>query len=456
MNIRSKFEKYVILKKNKIKISNKDIKKGDIFLALKGKNIHGSKFIQSSIKKGAKFCVTDNVKFANNKKVVFIENIIHYLISLAKIKRKLYNGKVIGITGSAGKTTLKETLAFFLNKNYTISYSQKSYNNELGVLISLLNLDLKSSYSIFEIGTNNFGEISHLTKIVKPSEIFITNIQSTHLENFRTKNNIAKEKSDIFKINYNNQKRKLYINPVNKSEKLIYSKAKKEKHLKIICVNDDLKNFFIKKIVKKSTCYEVTLKISKKVICLKFKFFTMFRLINLLFCYAFFSENALKTETITKYHKYLKPVEGRGLTHQVLFNNNKINIIDESYNANPDTMYQSCEYFNNLPKDNNKKILILGNMNELGEDSDKIHLKLLKHIDKLSFKTIILCGEFMQRSIKKLNNPRNEYFYLEDKNKIMNFLKKKVHNNDTILIKCSNDTAVNKFTKELLKKGNIV
>ena len=255
MNLKSKFENNIILTKNKIKISSKDIKRGDVFLAIQGNKVHGSRFITSSINKGAKYCLTDDVKFSENKKVIYVKNIIQYLTGLAKTKRELYKGKVIGITGSAGKTTLKETLAFFLNKKFSISYSIKSYNNELGVLISLLNLNLKSDYSIFEIGTNNFGEIKHLTKIVKPVEIFITNIQSTHLQNFKTKKNIAKEKSDIFIYKFNKQHRKLYLSSNNTYEKLIYTKANKEKNLKVVCIDKKSKKYFIKKIINKKNFY---------------------------------------------------------------------------------------------------------------------------------------------------------------------------------------------------------
>ena len=452
MNIKSKFENYVILNKNKIKISSKDIKKGDIFLALKGNKTHGSKFIRSSINSGAKYCVTDDIKFTENKKVIYVENIIQYLIDLAKIKRELYRGIVIGITGSAGKTTLKETLAFFLNKKFLISYSIKSYNNELGVLVSLLNLDLKSNYSIFEIGTNNFGEIKHLTQIVKPTEIFITNIQSTHLQNFKTKKNIAKEKSDIFIYNYNKQNRKLYLNPINTYENYIYTKAHKDKKLKVVLIGKKSKKYFIKKIINKKNYYEVIFFINKKLITLEIKSLIMFRVINLLFCYAFFSENSINYDIIKNTHKNLKPVSGRGLGHNIIINKNKIKVIDEAYNANPDTMYQSIEYFNNLKKINNKKILILGDMNELGKNSDIMHTQLIKHIDTLSFRFIILCGEFMQRSIKKLKNLRNEFIFLDNKNKIMKFLKNNIHKNDIILIKCSNSTEVNRFTRDLLKK----
>ena len=452
MNKISEFEKYILEKSNKVKISSKEINKGDIFLALKGKNFHGNQFINSSLRRGAKYCLTDNKNFAKNSKIIYVNNVINYLNNLALKKRDLYKGKVIGITGSAGKTTLKETLAFFLKRNEIISFSKKSYNNKLGVLISLLNINLNSTYSIFEIGTNNFGEIKNLTKIVKPTEIFITNIQSTHLQSFRSKKNIAKEKADIFNSKYNNQKRRLFLNINSDFENMLIQKAKKENNLNLVLINELNTKYFIKKIIDKNKFHRVYFSINKKKLVLDIKNPIRFRLINLLFCFAFFDQNSLKTNIITKWQKYLKPVDGRGLIHNILINKKKIKVIDESYNSNPDTMTQSIDYFTNIKKKDSQKILILGNMNELGKNTYKLHFKLLTELDKSDFKFVILCGEFFRRSIIKLNNPKNEFIYIENRNEIMKFLNKKIHNNDIILIKCSNSTEVNKFAKNLLKK----
>ena len=452
MNQISEFEKYILKKSNKVKISSKEISKGDIFLALKGKNFHGNQFINSSLRRGAKYCLTDNKNFAKNSKIIYVNNVINYLNNLALKKRDLYKGKVIGITGSAGKTTLKETLAFFLKRNEIISFSKKSYNNKLGVLISLLNINLNSTYSIFEIGTNNFGEIKNLTKIVKPTEIFITNIQSTHLQSFRSKKNIAKEKADIFNSKYNNQKRRLFLNINSDFENMLIQKAKKENNLNLVLINELNTKYFIKKIIDKNKFHRVYFSINKKKLVLDIKNPIRFRLINLLFCFAFFDQNSLKTNIITKWQKYLKPVDGRGLIHNILINKKKIKVIDESYNSNPDTMTQSIDYFTNIKKKDSQKILILGNMNELGKNTYKLHFNLLTELDKSDFKFVILCGEFFRRSIIKLNNPKNEFIYIEKRNEIMEFLNKKIHNNDIILIKCSNSTEVNKFAKNLLKK----
>ena len=118
-------------------------------------------------------------------------------------------------------------------------------------------------------------------------------------------------------------------------------------------------------------------------------------------------------------------------------------------------MMQSIQNLKNIKIKNNKKIIILGTMNELGNNSYKIHYKLLKQLDETIFKFVILCGEFFELSIKKFFNPNNEFILFKNTNKIMQFLENKVHNNDIILIKCSNSTKINKFAKKLLKQVSI-
>jgi len=237
MELIEKIRKYVINTNNKIKINTKEINKNDVFIALQGSNNHGNKFINNAFNVGAKYCITDKKinQINNNKKnILFVENIFSFLQELSIKKRSLYEGMVIGITGSAGKTSLKETLNFFLKKNFKVSSSIKSYNNNLGVMLSILNMNMYSNFAIFEIGTNNFNEIRDLTKLVKPSQVFITNILSTHLENFKTKKNIAKEKSDIFKFKFNPLANTLYFQMNTKEEAIIYNIAKKEKLKTII------------------------------------------------------------------------------------------------------------------------------------------------------------------------------------------------------------------------------
>ena len=451
-------QNYIIRSSNKIKINSNEVKKGDIFIALQGNNKHGNEYIESSIKNGAKFCLTDKKIKKNlvNENILFIKNIFSFLKALSLKKRSLFKGKVLGITGSAGKTSLKESLSFFLEKKYKTSKTFKSYNNDLGVLISLLNLNIKSEFAIFELGTNNHGEIKSLVQLVKPSQVFITNIQNTHLENFKTKKNIAIEKSAIFNPIYNNNIKSIILLNTNKEEKLLVNLAKKFKIKNILTIgNSNKQNCYIKKISKINDYYKVEAIINKK----KFEFFMRtdisYRITNILFCLSFFYLNKLDKKNITNNTTKIKPFEGRGSVINKKLFNLKIKFIDETYNANPDTMKQSIYYFNNMHLKGYEKILILGNMNELGEFKDKFHLKTLEYVEKFKFSFVILCGNLFFKALKKIKKPSNKYVLLNNEKTIIRYLKNNLHKNSTIMAKCSNSTSVNKFAKLLLSmKGD--
>ncbi len=445
---------YIINNSEKLKINSNDIKIGDVFLALQGIHQHGNDFLNESIKNGAKYCLTDKKinKQKNNKKILYVSNLISFLNKIAIKKRKLFKGVVIGITGSAGKTTLKETLSFFLIKKFKVSLSYKSYNNLLGVTISILNLNLQSKYAIFELGTNNFGEIKELVKLVLPSQVFITNIQPAHLENFSNKKNIAIEKSSIFNPKYNPNISTLTILNETKEENLLFRLGKKFKIKHINTVGTKKNNsYFIKKISKKKDRYKVDLINSNTKITFLTETNIIHRIINIVFCITFFNFNKLDTNIIFKNIRKLKPVVGRGLIYEKKINKFKMVFIDETYNANPNTMKQSIKYFDSMKKKGFHKILILGNMNELGDKSNLYHFDVLKFVEKYKFNLVILCGNFFELAVSKLIRPFNKYIIKKNDNEIIEYIKYNLHNNAMILAKCSNSTKVNKFGLKLIK-----
>ena len=193
-NLELSIENYLIDNFDKLKINSKEIKKGDVFTALQGKNYHGNAFVKKALINGAKYIITDKeieVKTLSN--ILQVNDILIHLLKIANKKRNKFNGKIIAITGSIGKTTIKEYLKHLLSTQGKISTAIKSYNNYLGVLISLINIDLHSNFAIFEVGTNNFNEIKKLTSIIMPHQVIITNIFPTHLKNFKNTRNIAIE-----------------------------------------------------------------------------------------------------------------------------------------------------------------------------------------------------------------------------------------------------------------------
>ena len=454
--LKTNLENYIINSFNKLKINSNDVKKGDIFIALKGKKKHGNQFISKAIKKGAKFIITDKkIKKSSSKKIILVQDTHKYLSELASKKRNLFNGKVIGITGSIGKTSVKENLNFFLSKHIKVSSSIKSYNNLLGVTISILNLNKNSLFGIFEVGTNNFNEINVLSSILKPDQVVITNINPTHLENFKNTRNIAIEKSDLFNPKYNPNINTVILPISNKDEEFMFRITKKYKIKKVITFGNNKKaNFYIKKFrVLNNFQSEIYLHVGKKII--KFKVPSSFEQhsLNIIISYIVFILNKIKTNNFFKLIKKFPIVHGRGMKHKLQIGNKKINLIDESYNASPTSMDNSINYFENLIcEKNQKKFLVLGQMNELGKKDLFFHRNLVIKLSKTNIYKVIFCGNIYKDILNKITFNKEKFSNVSNENGIMSLLIKEIHNNDIILVKCSNNTKVNLFVQHLLNK----
>ncbi|MDC0056521.1 Mur ligase family protein [Alphaproteobacteria bacterium] len=449
---------YLLNSGGKAKISSLEIIKGDVFLSLLGSKTHGNQYIPEAIKNGAKYIITDKKledNFTSNK-ILVVEDILMFLLSIAKVKRNRFTGKVIGITGSVGKTTLKENLKYFISQTSTVSASFKSYNNYLGILISLINLNLSSSFAIFEIGTNNFEEIKHLTSIIMPSQAIITNILPTHLENFKTTRNIAIEKSDIFNPKYNPNIELLILSQNNIDEAYIVDLALKKNIPNIITFGKMNKQDYQIEKIRKINEENFEVSICNNNITYKFKINKnqLSRVNNILISLIIFVYNKLDISTFIFSTKKVKLIEGRGLEKKIYINNKIINFIDETYNASPATMKMCVDYFKNIKiMKNQKKILILGDMQELGDKALGFHIELLEYIITLNLNNVIICGKFMKSALNKLTKKDFKIKLMLDEKLILKYLEDSLNNGDILSIKGSNSSLTNKIGTTLLQKG---
>ena len=453
-NLDKVIEDYLIRNENKLKINSNDILSGDVFITLQGRNVHGNKYINDALDNGAKYVITDKKadSFINENNILLVDDALLFLFTIASKKRNSFKGKVIGITGSVGKTSVKENLKFFLACESKVSASIKSYNNYLGVLISLTNMDSFSDFAIFEIGTNNFHEIKKLVSIIMPQQVIVTNIFPTHLENFRNTRNIAIEKSDIFNLKFNPEIELLILPNSNSDELFLYDRAKEMKIPKILTVGKKTNsNYYIQKI-NKTNKKNIIIKVNKNEESYKIDFDTVYyhNIYNAIICLAIFEHNNLPIKTFYKKVKSIPRIEGRGLMNEVNIEDKKILFIDESYNASPVTMKICIDYFSELElQDTQKKYIILGEMNELGKLSKMYHQEIIKQILYYKFENVIFCGNLFKSLLNKMKIKSDHINCILDENEIMQFLKKNIHNNDIILIKGSNSTKVNKLANML-------
>ena len=226
--------KKISLKLNlkKAQINSREIMKDDIFFAIKGKKNDGNKFIGDAFKQKASLAIVNKINKSNKiLNQIKVKDTLKFLTESSKIYRKNIDTKIIAITGSCGKTTLKELLGSSLKKYFRTSVSPKSYNNKYGVPLSLFNLDHRDDYGVLEIGMDKKGEIDYLSKIIKPDISVITNVNYAHAQNFKNLKQIALAKSEI--IN-NTKKHGFVILNADDDFFVLHKKIAMRKNLKIL------------------------------------------------------------------------------------------------------------------------------------------------------------------------------------------------------------------------------
>ena len=444
---------YKLIKKKNIKfegvsINSKTIKKKNIFIAIEGKNHDGHSFVKEALKNKANFCVIrKNIQNINQNKLIRCNNTINFLNQLAAKKREYSNAKIIAITGSSGKTTLKTLLGNMLANYRETYFSKKSYNNHFGVPLSLCNLENSHQYGVFEIGMSKPGEIWKLSNLIKPNIAVITNIGEAHIENFHNLEGIAKAKSEIIEnINKNGF---LILNKDDKYFNFLSEIAKKRK-IKVLSFGMSKKSdatLIKKKFVNN---HEVLhLKIFNKDIFLKVKNINSLTVLNILCSLLVFSILNLDLSKIKDLTYLFQPTEGRGKAYTVSRYKKKFNFIDESYNANPSSVKNAIYNFSNIKKNNSKKYLLLGDMLELGKKSDIYHKNLSHFINESDIDQLFIYGKNAFKTYKKTYKSKqgNILQNINDFDEVFSNLIKK---NDYLMIKGSNATGLNTLSKRII------
>ncbi len=430
---------------NGLSIDSRTIKKNNLFLAIKGKKNDGNKFIKNVLKKGAAGVISDQNNKNINKKIIKVKDSISFLNKFAKIKRETTSAKIIAITGSAGKTSLKNLMRELLKEFGKTHSSPKSFNNHFGVPISLSNLDIDNKFGVFEVGMSKAGEIKNLTKMIKPHIGVITNIGEAHIENFKNLNGIAKAKSEIIeKIIPGGS---IILNRDDKFFNFLYKKAKKF-NLKTITFGIHKKsNIRVYKIIKKNNISKIFIRIYNKKIDFEIK---DLNISNVLASIAILKDLKINFIKIKNIIKNLEPSDGRGKKYLIKRYKKRFNFIDESYNANPLSAKNAINKFGIIKKLKFKKYLILGDMLELGPRSKKYHEEIFKVINNSDIDKVFIKGKNTIFTYKHLNKAKRGNI-LQNNEDIDFSLEKMITNNDYLMIKGSNATGLNNFSKKMIK-----
>ncbi len=437
------------LKINSASINSREIKKNDIFFAIKGKKFDGNKFANEALKKGASLSIIDrNFNVKNNKKIK-IKNTLNFLTECSKSIRKISLINAIAITGSSGKTSLKELLGYSLNQVSSATFSKKSFNNKYGVPLSLFNIKKKNLFGVFEVGMDRRGEINKLTKIINPDVGIITNISYAHIKNFKSLKDIANAKSEI--INNIVQKGKIILNKDDFYYNFFLKKALVRK-LKVISFSikkkSDVKLINIK---RKKNYYILYIKINSEIKKFKIneelKKYSSNILATCALLSVYFPIKEIKENIFFKY----KIPEGRGDTFNLKYKNKNIKLVDESYNSNPLSLEFAIKNFENLNINPRYKNLLLGDMLELGKFTKKLHIKAAKFINNSKFNKLYVIGRHIKDTFNKIKTQKQGKILKNDK-EIFDLFKNVLKNKDYIMVKGSNASGLNKIISIIKKE----
>jgi len=388
---------------NEIKTDSRNIKKGDIFIALKGKNYDGNKYINEALRKGAIACITIN---SINDKCIEVSDTYNSLFDIAYYLRNKYNIPLIGITGSNGKTTTKDLVFHILSSKYKVLKNEQNKNNLIGVSETLFKLNNSHEMIVMELGSNHMGEISYLSKMCKPDIALITNIGSSHLGYFKSRKNIFKEKSSI--IDGMNNK-KLIVNGDDKYlKRLDRFKCGLNSGNDLIAYNIYQDIDYISFNIYLDKEYQVIFNNPGKHF-----------ISDILLAIKVSLEYDIKIKTILKRIRTFKQTDKR----MSLINSGSNIIINDCYNASYESVMGGLDYLNSIV---GNKVLILGDILELGKYSKKIHKKINKKLKYVNKDLVITVGEYSKYingihfcnsseliEYLKQNPIRNSYIYVK-------------------------------------------
>ncbi|AOR23944.1 UDP-N-acetylmuramoyl-tripeptide--D-alanyl-D-alanine ligase [Clostridium taeniosporum] len=412
----------------KISTDTRKIEESSLFIALKGNNFNGNNYAVKAIKIGATVAIIDEINFKieelnNEGTIIKVNDTKTALGALAKYYREKLGIKVVGITGSTGKTSTKDLVAAFLSGKYSVFKTKGNFNNEIGLPLMIFELNSSYDIAVLEMGTSNFNEIHRLANIARPDMGIITNIGVSHIEYLKTRENILKEKLSI--TDFFEKDNVLIINCEND----MLQKVEKNTDFKVEKTGYD----------KKYDLYAENIELTDES--------TSFDAVNSNGSSYRFKLNMVGEHNIQNALLGIRIAENFGLTFEEMelglknleatsmrlefIKKDNCTIINDCYNASPDSMKSALNVLETYS--GNRKIAILGDMGELGDFSKLAHKNVGRDaIGKVDM--LLTLGEFKKDYQSGFGD---NTFVFESKDELQKYLKKTIKNGDVILVKAS-------------------
>ena len=407
----------------KISTDTRNITPNSIFFALKGANFNANQFAIQALEKGAAYAIVDEKKYKINDKIILVDNTLTTLQELAKFHRKKLDIKIIALTGSNGKTTTKELINAVLSKKYNTTATLGNLNNHIGVPLTLLSMTNKTEIGIVEMGANHPKEIEFLCNIIKPNYGYITNFGKAHLEGFGSIDGVIKAKTELYQYLKTNKQAAF----INLNDPIQINKSKDIKTISFGTKQSEIPIEYVSADPNVNLIFDDT-KIKSNLI-------GDYNYNNIAAAIAIGKYFKINNELIKNAIEAYNPTNNRS---QIINIDNKKIILD-AYNANPSSMISALNNMIQLKAKN--KIIILGDMFELGNYAKAEHQKITDFVSKQQFSKIYLIGNnFSQTKSSQTNMVFfNDYSNFKIKFKTTDF------NNSTILIKGSRGMALERI-----------
>lgn len=427
------------------------IQKGDTYLAIKGEKFDGNLFWKQALENGADCVIVSEIpkdkevlKNYENKTIIRVKDTLEALYEIAKLKRSFYQIPVIAITGSVGKTSTKDIIANVVSKKYKTLKTIGNNNNNIGLPFTILKLQDEEAM-VLEMGMNHFGEIRLLTNIAKPDICVITNIGTSHIGNLGSRENILKAKLEILE---GNEKATVVINKDNDLLHKWQEENQNEKNIITYGIQEH-SDMNAKEIKLNNDSSEFACELENKKVNITVPVGGEHFILNAL-C-AVSVGKILKIEP----EKIVEGIEGFELTKKrmdITELANGIKIINDAYNASLESMQASLNYLAEFK--NNRKIAVLGDMLELGEYTKELHEKVGEAVVQSQIDILFCAGEkakYIEEQAKAKGMTKENVYWFENKEKMVEKIKEVAKANDIILLKASNGMRFFEIAEELQK-----
>lgn len=353
---------------------------GSIFFALKGERFDGNKYAEGALASGAAYAVIDNAEYKSSERMILVDDVLSTLQQLARLHRHTLGIPVIGITGTNGKTTTKELLAAVLSRKYNLLYTAGNLNNQIGVPLTILKMTAQHEMAVIEMGANHPGDIKELVEIAAPNYGLITNVGRAHLEGFGSFEGVMKTKGELYDfIRHNGGK--IFLNASNP-----YLPAMAN-GLESITYGTGSDCFVYGEETECNPFLSFSWTGSGNTYNVKTHLIGSYNLDNLLAAVAVGSYFGVPAEAINNALESYMPTNNRSQFKQTERNS----LIIDAYNANPSSMKVAIDNF--AAMNGSPKAVVLGDMKELGLESDALHLEVVEQLRRYGFDKVYLCGE---------------------------------------------------------------